>query len=80
MDGLLFIIFSIFIIVIVYAFYPWIQWRIQPFLTKAPNTLEIVSLDEHVSTIEPVEQTWAITDFFKRFVLYISQPILHGFA
>jgi hypothetical protein len=78
MDGLLFIIFGIFIILLVYACYPWIQWRIQPFLTKA-NT-EIVPLEEYSPKTIPVEKSWAITDFFKRFVLYISQPILHGFS
>ena len=80
MDGLLFIIIGIFILLLVYACYPWIQWKIQPFLTKSPTDLEIVPLDEPSSKILPVEKSWAITDFFKRFVLYIGQPILHGFG
>ena len=78
MDGLLFIIIGIFIALLVYACYPWIQWRIQPFLTKSPTDLEIVPLDEPSSTT--VSRSWALVDFFKRFVLYIGQPILHGFS
>ena len=78
MDGLLFIIFGIFIILLVYACYPWIKWRIQPFLTKSAPDIEIVPLDEPSSTT--VSDSWALVDFFKRFVLYIGQPILHGFS
>lgn len=80
MDGLLFIIIGIFILLLVYACYPWIQWKIQPFLTKSPVDLEIVPLDEPSSKTLPVEKDGAIVDFFKRFVLYIAQPILHGFS
>jgi hypothetical protein len=78
MDGLLFIIIGIFIALLVYACYPWIQWRIQPFLTKSPTDLEIVPLDEPSSNT--ISGSWALVDFFKRFVLYIGQPILHGFS
>ena len=78
MDGLLFVIIGIFIALLVYACYPWIQWRIQPFLTKSPPVLEIVPLDEPSS--KTVSGSWALVDFFKRFVLYIGQPILHGFS
>jgi hypothetical protein len=78
MDGLLFIILGIFIILLVYTCYPWIQLKIKPFLTIA-NT-EIVPLEESSLKTIPVEKSWAITDFFKRFVLYITQPILHGFC
>jgi len=78
MDGLLFIIIGIFIIFLVYACYPWIQWRIQPFLTKSAPDIEIVPLDEPSSNT--VSGSWALVDFLKRFVLYIGQPILHGFG
>jgi hypothetical protein len=77
MNGILFIIFGIFLILLVYACYPWIQWKIKPFLTKT-NT-EIVPLDECSQNTIPSEKSWAFIDFFKKFVLYISQPILHGF-
>ena len=79
MDGLLFVIIGIFIILLVYACYPWIQWRIQPFLTKSAPDIEIVPLDECSQNTIPSEKSWAFIDFFKKFVLYISQPILHGF-
>jgi hypothetical protein len=78
MDGILFIILGIFIVLLVYSCYPWIQFKIKPFLTTA-NT-EIVPLEESSPKTIPVEKSWAITDFFKRLVLYIAQPILHGFC
>jgi hypothetical protein len=80
MAGLLFIIIGIFVILFVYALYPWIQWKIRPFLTKSANNLEIVPLDEPVSPTNHLEKSWAVPEFFKRFVLYISQPILHGLS
>lgn len=80
MAGLLFIIIGIFVVLIVYALYPWIQCKIHPFLTNSENNLEIVPLDEPASPTNDLEKSWAVPDFFKRFVLYISQPVLHGFS
>jgi len=79
MDGLLFIVFGIFLLLLVYTCYPWIQWKIQPFLTNSQT--DVVPLDEPPTNEEvPIEKGWALADFFQRFVLYIAQPMLHGFS